>query len=420
MKIHITSLGCRLNQSEIESVSTLLLEQGHTITSEYNADIYIINSCAVTQRSERKTRHLINRARQALAGGPGGRIIVAGCATEAITSEKGIIHIPNDYKYLIPEIIADRLNPLDMESCEPSRFNYATPLRSSTNRVNLKIQDGCDNFCSYCIIPFMRGAPRSKPAHRVMEEFRELVENGYKEIILTGVTIGKYQHEGVRLHGLVENILTIPGQYRVHMTSMAPDMVTPELISQLKSDRVVRHLHLSLQSGSDSVLGRMNRKYSRSQYLELTQQIRQEIPDFNFTTDLIVGFPGETEKDFMDSLDLIRQVGFSHIHTFRFTPRPGTAAAGMDGAVEEIEKTRRSSEVISLCMELKREFYARFHKRDSLFLSERSRNGTTSGFNEYYVPIDVEESLPRNEFYKVTTRLDQGNHRLSGKVIEKQ
>ena len=180
---------------------------------------------------------------------------------------------------------------------------------------------------------------------------------------------------------------------------------------------MVKHLHLSLQSGSDRVLRNMNRPYTREEYRALTERIRSAVPDFNFTTDVIVGFPGETEEDFADTLDLVRAVGFSHVHTFRYSPRPGTAAAAMGDPVPEKVKTERSSAVIGLNAGQKPAYYARFSGRETRFLSERCRGGVTTGFNEYYVPIEVAEKLPRNRFFTVATRLDPGKSVLTGEVV---
>jgi len=280
MRIKIISLGCRLNQSEIESVSTTLQNSGHEITGGDDADIYIINSCAVTIRSERKTRQLIYQALAKTGYAGKEKIIVTGCTTEDISSDPRITYLSNDHKYLIPEII-DRFNT-DQSKMIPSRFNFDTPLKCSTNRVNLKIQDGCDNFCSYCIIPHTRGLPVSKPFDTVIREFRELLDNGYKEIILTGVNIGKFRDGEHDLADLAEGILSLSGEFRLHLTSLDPDSASRRLLSLFSEERMVKHLHLSLQSGSDTVLNRMNRPYNRDQYITASERLKEKDKDFNF------------------------------------------------------------------------------------------------------------------------------------------
>ena len=418
MKIMISSLGCRLNQSEIQSVSTVLQDRGHEITISDDADVVIINSCTVTRRSEQKTRQMVNRAVDSMSGRPvPGMIIVAGCIADRIRHEDGAWYVPNDFKHLIPDLIDDPgILARGLGPDAKSRFGFSAPLKASTSRVNLKIQDGCDNFCSYCIVPLARGAPQSKPAGQVADEFSRLIGAGYREVVLAGVMIGSYAADGLSLAGLVERLAAVDGDFRLHLTSLSPRYVTPELIDLLAGGKMVKHLHLSLQSGSDAVLARMNRPYTRDEYRSLADRIRSRIPDFNLTTDVIVGFPGETEEEFRDTLELVRVVGFSHVHTFRYSPRPGTAAHAMGDPVTGAEKHRRSRAIIERSAVQKREYYGRFNGRRSRILSERTRRGVTTGFNEYYVPVEVPEPLPRNRFFSVTTVLDPGRPVLNGDI----
>ncbi|HOT43558.1 MAG TPA: MiaB/RimO family radical SAM methylthiotransferase [Spirochaetota bacterium] len=417
MKIKISSLGCRLNQSEIQSVSTALQDMGHEIARGDDADVFIINSCAVTQRSEGKTRRLVHHAAEAARGRAGAKIIVTGCIADAPSRQGNTYYLPNDYKFMIPDLVANWDLFEEISPPPDARFRFTPPLKSSTSRVNLKIQDGCGNFCSYCIVPLVRGPSQSKPADLVADEFRRMIEAGFREIILAGVMIGNYRDGGTGLAGLVRRLLSVEGRFRLHLTSLMPVYVTPELIDLFHSEKIVKHLHLSLQSGSNAVLALMNRPYTREDYLTLAGMIRSAVPDFNFTTDVIVGFPGETETDFLDTLGLIRDVGFSHVHTFRYSPRPGTKAAAMEDTVSEAEKKERSGQVIELSTALKQQYYRRFNGRESLFLSERCRGAITTGFNEYYAPVEVADKLPRNEFFSVTTRLEEGKQSLSGTVL---
>ncbi len=414
MKIKIISLGCRLNQSEIESVSTTLQNSGHEITRGDDADIYIINSCAVTVKSERKTRQLIYQALTKTGYSGKEKIIVTGCAPEDISRDTRITYLSNDHKYMIPEII----NGMDSDETKmsPSRFKFDTPVKCSTNRVNLKIQDGCDNFCSYCIIPQTRGNPVSKPFNAVMNEFRELLDNGYKEIILTGVNIGKYSDGVYGLAELTESILSLNGEFRLHLTSLDPDSASGKFISLFSQERMVKHLHLSLQSGSDTVLQRMKRPYNRGEYIAVSEKLKEIDRDFNFTTDVIVGFPGETDDEFNETLSLVKEVGFSHIHTFRYSSRPGTKAAEMENAVPEIVKTERSRELIILFNEQKVNYYKGFTRRNGIFLSEKFHKGVTTGFNEHYIPVEINEKLPKNSFFKIETVYNEDKNLLVGTI----
>jgi len=416
MKVRITSLGCRLNQSEIESVSTALQEAGHSVVFTGPADVYIINACAVTSRSERKTRQLIYRAMEMCGAHDPGRIIVTGCAGEETRRDSNITYVSNDRKYLIPRLVAG-MKLSDIEQMEAARFAYHAPLRCSTNRVNLKIQDGCDNFCAYCIIPFMRGAPVSRPAADVVAEFRLLLEHGYREIILTGVNIGKYNDCGRDLASLVESLLAVNGEYRLHLTSLDPEAAPERLTSLFAHPAMVKHLHLSLQSGSDAVLKRMNRPYSSAMYMDAVDRLKKTDSLFNFTTDIIVGFPGETESEFKETMALARLVPFSHVHTFRYSPRPGTAAAAMSDAVPEAVKSERSEAVIRLFTEQKKEYYARFSGTESTMLTEKVRNGMTTGFNEYYVPVAIDEKTGKNRFVRIITEPDSTGLLLKGRIV---
>lgn len=418
MRIKITSLGCRLNQSEIESVSTALQKRGHNIVTTDDADIFIINSCAVTGTSEAKVRNIVSRALG--ADNKTAKVFVTGCSTDEFRNNPRVTYISNDYKYLIPEIIENNRRPDEFLTAAPSRFDYTAPLKSSRVRANLKIQDGCDNFCSYCIIPYMRGAPVSRDAASIIKDFNELTANGCKEIILTGVNIGKYRDGSVTLSGLISRILKNSSVYRLHLTSLDPENADDDLINLYKDPRMVKHLHLSLQSGSDSVLARMNRPYRRSNYIKVTEKIKTLAEDFNFTTDVIAGFPGETEEEFDDTVTICREVGFSHIHTFRYSPRPGTKAYSFEDSVPGIVKKKRSSIITDLVLELKKNYYSRFNNRQSLFLSEKGRGMITSGYNEYYIPVEIDCKLPANQFYTVKTLFNENKYNLSGTIISQE
>jgi len=306
----------------------------------------------------------------------------------------------------------------EIELREPGRFAYQAPLRCSTNRVNLKIQDGCDNYCAYCIIPQMRGAPVSRPARDIVAEFRSLLDNGYREIILTGVNIGKYNDSGNDLGALVEKVLSLEGEFRLHLTSLDPEAATDRLIALFAHPKMVKHLHLSLQSGSDSVLSRMNRPYNSSMYMDAVNKLKKVDSLFNFTTDIITGFPGETDFEFEETVELVKNAGFSHIHTFRYSPRPGTKAASMADAVHESVKTERSESIIRLYSLQKKEYYSRFSGKVSTMLTEKVRGGMTTGFNEYYVPVAIEEKPGRNLFIKIQTEPDTEELRLKGTPVQ--
>lgn len=401
--------------AELESITTELLQRGHTLSSLEESDVHIINSCGVTVRSDRKTRGLLNRATSGMK--PEGRVLLVGCGASENRQEGKISFITNDYKYLVPDIAEnpDLINKLD--EYPPERFRYPAATMAQRNRINIKIQDGCNRFCSYCIIPYLRGKPVSRKSSDILQEVAFLVNEGYHEFLLTGVMIGHYHHETTDLATLVQQLLEIKGSFRIHLSSIAPDSVTPQLLRLMAHPKMVKHMNLSLQSGSNSILTRMNRRYTREEYQEIVTSLRQIDPLFNITTDIIVGFPGEEEDDFNDTLQLVQSVGFSHIHTFRYSPRPGTAAAEWGDPVHESEKKERSSRIIETCNRHKEEYYSHFDGKISRFLSEQIRNGETTGFNEYYVPLSVKDSLERNTFYDVRLRYDSDLKKIIGTAI---
>ena len=419
MRIHISSPGCRLNQAEIECVATELIESGHTITRAHDADIYIINSCSVTAKSERTVRSLVSRALHAPgASDHGNRVILTGCATDALRAISGVTFVSNDHKHLIPRLVNGTIKPEEINSSTASRFDYTVALRCSTRRVNLKIQDGCDNSCAYCIIPQMRGKPVSKPSEVVLNEFRTLVENNFKEIIITGANIGKYSDGKTDLAMLVDSLLSTQGNFRVHLSSLDPECITRQIVELFHHEKLVRHLHLSLQSGSERILSLMNRRYTPADYMEAVKLLRDINPLLNLTTDVICGFPGETEKDHLNTMNVIREASFSHVHTFRFSVRPGTTAALMKNTVPEITKSERSAEIISLSQEQNKYYYRQFDNRTGIFLSETPRGGFTPGHNEYYVPVRINGRLPVNTFFRIRTFYKEGDDILCGDIIE--
>ncbi len=419
MKIKVASLGCRLNQAEIQSVKTRLMDFGHTmVTGNSDADVVIINSCVVTHNSERKTRNLLSRGLRTVEQDPRGMVIVTSCYATSIQKDGNVYYVPNDYKYLIPDLVENPSLFDSLDEAKAARFSFPPATRSSRTRINLKIQDGCDNYCAYCIIPYVRGGPVSRPADDILEEFRVLLDAGYHEFLLTGVMIGNYSHEDTGLSELMEKMLAVEGDFRLHCSSLSPHAVSEKMMDLVTHQKMVKHLHLSLQSGSDRVLHLMNRKYTTDQYRQIVKTIRGSDPLFNFTTDLIVGFPGETEDDFRHSLEFVREMNFSHVHTFRFSPREGTKAAEMEQTVSEQEKAERSHEIISLSSEQKTACYQQFNGLTTRMLTEPFRRGYTGGFNQYYVPVRVYEKLKRNTFYDVTTAVSDDGTYLIGRLVD--
>jgi len=241
-------------------------------------------------------------------------------------------------------------------SYSEDKFGFQAVDKSLHTRTSIKVQDGCDNFCSYCIVPSVRGQALSRPSGEVLDNIRQVVENGFKEVVITGVNIGRYDHQGMNIEGLIEKVLELPGDFRVRISSMEPDGFGPGFYELFQHSKMSPHLHLCIQSGSDAILKKMKRMYSVKEFMQVVETFRKHIPDFNFTTDIIVGFPGETESDFTRSLDIVREARFSHVHTFRYSRRKGTRADNMDDQIPENLKAERSEEVRLLSDKMRRTY----------------------------------------------------------------
>lgn len=412
MTVKIFSLGCRLNQYEIESVSTALKQAGMTLTdSEEEADFCVVNSCVVTGKSEAKTRNLIRRAQKS------PKTIITGCFAKLLKKDGNTVYLPNDFKHWIPSLILNWDEIDSLERLKPSRFHYSPPVEASTTRVNVKIQDGCDGFCSYCIIPLVRGKPQSRDLKEILEEVKTLSDQGYQELVLTGITIGKYQCGGVDLAGLLEKILGLSGHFRLHLSSIDPNLITPALLDLLSHSRMVKHLHLSLQSGSNAVLKRMNRQYTREAYLDLVFRIRGRNALYNLTTDVITGFPSESEKDHRDTLTLIQEAEFSHVHTFRYSPRPLTPATNFENPVEESVKKARSLEIMEQSAQTGLQYLQKFHQKEGWFLGEKKTRAGISGHTDYYLPLLLKTGGEVNHLTRICYEFDGEEKILKGKTL---
>lgn len=421
MKINISSLGCRLNRYEIEAVATVLKERGHEITKE-DADVYIINSCSVTIRSERKSRKYFNRALRELGiKNENGIVIITGCSVNEDKKDGNIFYLTNNLKAKIPQILEDpslfEINTNISESF--NRFEYKAPVKAlRAVKANLKVQDGCERFCSYCIIPYMRGKSVSKDFKQTLSEAELLIEKGFKELVLTGVMIGNYYNEAKDLADLCEALLSLKGQYRLHLSSISPLSISDKLLDLLMHPQMVRHLHLSLQSGSNAILSSMNRGYTREQYIKIVEQVYKKDSFYNFSTDLIVGFPAESKEDFEQSLSLIKELSFSEVDAFRYSKRPKTKAALMPNQVEEKLKTNRNQKVMEISKRLKLKYLSQFHQKKTSLLVERSENNLSLGFNEYYIETQIQKELKAGEFYSVFNDFSKENQYLTGKICK--
>lgn len=407
-KIAFKTLGCRLNQYETDALASRFHKGSYEIVN-YNeqADIYVVNTCTVTNQSDQKSRQSIQ---QAIKGNEQGLMLVTGCMAnnhkQSLMETPGIDYVvDNERKSSIFSIVEAhfRGEHPDPEGFDEDLFSYDSAYKTFHTRSLIKIQDGCDNFCTFCIIPTVRGRASSRPAKAILDNIREVIEHGFKEVVLTGVNIGRYDDNGVNFEQLVAQILELPGDFRVRISSIEPDGFTEHFFDLFQHEKLAPHLHLCLQSGSEATLLKMRRMYTAREFKMLVEKLRGRYPDFNLTTDIIVGFPGETDKDFQDSIQLAKDLEFSHIHTFKYSIRTGTRAERMDGHLMEKIKNQRSAIIRKISEENKIKYFERMIGKPQRMLVERvTADGVARGYGESYIPLRVKDkSLLRNQFVNV-------------------
>ncbi|MGB4439358.1 MAG: tRNA (N(6)-L-threonylcarbamoyladenosine(37)-C(2))-methylthiotransferase MtaB [Sedimentibacter sp.] len=405
--VSFTTLGCKVNQFETEAMTELLENDGFEIVPNgENSDIYIINTCAVTKESERKSRQFINKAKR---HNPNALVVAVGCSVqlngEKINKETDVdIIIGTKNKGSIGSLIRDKLNNIeraaqidDFIGKECFEELKITTVHDKT-RANIKIQDGCSQYCSYCIIPYVRGPIRSRNHDDIVQEVKNIAANGYKEIVLNGIHIssyGKDMQEHDTLISLIEDINKIDGIQRIRLGSLEPNLITEDFIKRYSSlEKVCDHFHLSLQSGSDSVLQRMNRKYTTAEYKNNVEIIRKYMPDAGITTDIIVGFPGETKEEFNETLEFVKSIKFSRIHVFKYSVREGTKAAEMTDQVDDSVKSQRSKTLIELGESISNDFMKRFLGRNmSVLIETEKRDNIFEGYTTNYLKILLKSDI---------------------------
>ncbi|MBD3418888.1 MAG: tRNA (N(6)-L-threonylcarbamoyladenosine(37)-C(2))-methylthiotransferase MtaB [Chitinivibrionales bacterium] len=406
-RIAFKTLGCRLNQYETDSLEAQFRRAGYRIVDyRDHADAYVVNTCTVTSRSDQKSRNSIH---QATRSNNDAVVVLTGCMASnrhsVFDAARPTYVVGNSGKADIFALVDAHLNGETIESASSAKsvFDYEPTDAGVHTRAMIKIQDGCDNFCSFCIIPYVRGRAVSRPPGEICENIRKVLDFGYREVTLTGVNIGRYRHEDADFEDLVESILQIPGQFRLRISSLEPIGFGERLIDMFDQEHLAPHLHLCLQSGSDKMLIKMKRMYSVATYRKMVDRIRRRHPDFNLTTDIMVGFPGETEEDFERSCQLARDIGFSHIHTFKYSPRKGTPAWRMPGQVCAQVKTRRSRLVHEISKSNKQRYYASFIGRNEVMLTEKQVGAKLSGYGQYYIPLLIDRGdLTSNQFVTAT------------------
>jgi threonylcarbamoyladenosine tRNA methylthiotransferase MtaB len=407
-KVSFKTLGCRLNQYETDALVTQFHQAGYQVAeSGKGADISIINTCTVTNQSDQKSRTTIN---QAVRNNPGGVVVVTGCMAnnhkERLEANEKITYvIDNERKSQIVSLVDAHLKGevVHPDNLPGDVFGFETVDKSLHTRTSIKVQDGCDNFCTYCIVPSVRGRAVSRPVEKIIDNVRKVLDNGFKEIVITGVNIGRYAYHGFSIEDVIEKILELPGDFRVRISSLEPDGFGPDFHRLFQHPRMAPHLHLCLQSGSDPVLLKMRRMYTVRSFMEIIDTFRSHMPDFNFTTDVIVGFPGETEEDFRQTVSMVREARFTHVHTFRYSRRKGTRADRMEGQLPEKIKTERSEVIRGISEKNRIEFMkSMVGKSQRVLIEKTDRDGVAHGYGEHYLPVAFEsDSGKTNRFQEV-------------------
>ncbi len=407
-KVSFKTLGCRLNQYETDALVTQFHQAGYQVVDyAKSADITVINTCTVTNQSDQKSRNTINHAVRKNAG---ALVVVTGCMAnnhkeQLETNEKITYVVDNEHKNSIVSLVDAHFKGevVHPESFSGDVFGFETVDQSLHTRSSIKVQDGCDNFCTYCIVPSVRGRAVSRPLNEILENIRRVVDNGFKEIVITGVNIGRYEYEQFKLEQAIEKIADLPGDFRIRISSVEPDGFGPDFHKVFRHPKMAPHLHLCIQSGSDAILKGMRRMYTTQSFMEILHSFRDQMPDFNFTTDIIVGFPGESDEDFADTVRIAREGRFSHIHTFRYSRRKGTRADRLDDQLNERIKSERSEVIRQLSEENRLQYMNRMIGKEQLVLIEKvDRQGLSQGYGEHYFPVRFQApDSTRNIFRKV-------------------
>lgn len=410
MRAAFHTLGCKVNQVDTQTMMACFLEAGHEIVPfEEQADCYVINTCTVTAMSDKKSRQMIARAHQR---NPQALVCVAGCfaqkdAEKALELPGVALVIGNAERGRIVEWVETaqkQKQPLNaVKSLKTEEFEDIPAYSAGRSRAMLKIQEGCNRFCSYCIIPYTRGPLRSRSLAGIRKETERLVAQGYQEFVLTGIHISSWEGEhGEDLSAVVQAVASVENVERIRLGSLEPKSVTEELIRFAAAEpKLCPQFHLSLQSGSDSVLRRMKRHYTAAEFLDRAKALQEAIPNCALTTDVIVGFPGETHEEFEESIAFVEKVGFARIHVFPFSAREGTPAATMSNPCSKAVKKERTARMIALGEKLSRQYReTMIGKREMILIEESSAHGS-SGLTSNYQSVAIPSEAPLHQIVPV-------------------
>ncbi|MGY5240368.1 tRNA (N(6)-L-threonylcarbamoyladenosine(37)-C(2))-methylthiotransferase MtaB [Clostridium tertium] len=405
MKVAFSTLGCRVNVYESEAMAEKFIREGYEVVDASEAaDVYVINTCTVTNMGDKKSRQIISRARRL---NENATVAVVGCYSQIAPKE--VSEIPGvdvvlgtrnkgDVVYYVNKARDEGKSQVHVEGVLKNKKFEELNIEEyqDKTRAFLKIQDGCNRFCTYCIIPYSRGSVCSKDPKKVLEEVNKLAEHGFKEIILSGIHTASYglDLEGsVNLIDIIEEIEKVEGIERIRIGSIEPAFFTPEVIEKIKKfKKLCPHFHLSLQSGCDATLKRMNRRYTAKEYADSVNLLRETMPDVSITTDVIVGFPGETEEEFNETYEFLKNIKLTKTHVFKYSPRKGTKAADMQDQLDGSIKEKRSKLLIELSNKNEKEFIEKFigKEMDALIEAEvKGKDGIYEGYTRNYIKVQV-------------------------------
>ena len=426
-KVSFLTLGCKVNQYETEAMQELFKKRGYEICNENDiCDVYVINTCTVTNTGDSKSRQMI---RKAIRKNPKATICVVGCysqtAPEEIEKIEGVgVVLGTQYRSDIVKYVDEHLETGEMvikvdNVMNLRKFEDLNIDRFKNTRAFLKIQDGCNNFCTYCIIPYARGRVRSRQKESVLNQAQRLVDNGYVEIVLTGIHTAGYGEDldDYSFYELLVDLVKIKGLKRLRISSIETSQISDEIIDLIGSNEIiVDHLHVPLQAGSDATLKRMNRKYTTAEYLEKINKIRSYLPNIAFTTDVIVGFPGETDEEFEETYNFIKQVNYSELHVFPYSPRKNTPAAKMKDQVNDQIKHERANRLLQLSKELNHEFALKQIGKTLKVLFEKRDGEYLIGHAGDYLKVKV-KTADNLIGEIVTIKIDKYDEILEGRVV---
>lgn len=425
MKVKAITLGCKVNTYENEYILSSFKDRGYEIVNDNSkADIYIINTCSVTNMSDAKSRKVINRVTRE---NPNSIVVVMGCFIEAnkdYTHDGVSIIIGNKDKNkvvdLVEEYLVEKQNVKKIYADFDEKFEdmFITNMSSRT-RAYVKIQDGCENFCSYCIIPYTRGKCRSKDKNLVIKEVTNLVQNGYQEVVLTGIHTGHYGEDtSDTFSSLLEDLIKISGLKRLRISSIEITELNNDFLDVLrKSDIIVDHLHIPLQAGSDTILSLMNRKYDKDYFRNKIKEIRKIRPNISITTDIIVGFPYETDELFAETCEFASEIGFAKIHVFPYSRRKGTKADMMPNQIDEQEKKQRVNKLMKISDELERDYIEKFIGKKVMVLIETNDDNMSIGHTGNYLKVIINKKIEKNTLVDVLIKRRIDNY-LEGEIYE--